>query len=235
MGSYATDLDELVARLRPCRTFAQLRGVLMDHCRSLIAGDAYGVYLLDERLRPTEVTTAGVPDRFVLQYEEIGRELDPVMEAVTAYHAPVHNLQVRSLEQWHREPLYQHVSAPHGVEHFLTIPVLRDDRVALTVHVARRPSAPPFTHPDVFRASGLACHLSLQLAGIAARALGPSLTERELEIARLVAKGLNNAEIGACVAISRNTVKAALKRIFAKLEVDARAELVSRLHEYHLL
>jgi DNA-binding CsgD family transcriptional regulator len=63
----------------------------------------------------------------------------------------------------------------------------------------------------------------------------PRLTPRELEIGRLVATGLNNGEIGRCLAISRNTVKEALKRIFRKLDVDSRAELVTRLAEAGLL
>jgi DNA-binding CsgD family transcriptional regulator len=63
----------------------------------------------------------------------------------------------------------------------------------------------------------------------------PALTARELEIARLVAAGLNNLEIAQCLTISRNTVKEALKRIFRKLDVDSRAELVTRLAEAGLL
>jgi DNA-binding CsgD family transcriptional regulator len=63
----------------------------------------------------------------------------------------------------------------------------------------------------------------------------PGLTARELEIARLVATGLNNYEIAGCLVISRNTVKEALKRIFRKMDVDSRAELVARLAEAGLL
>jgi DNA-binding CsgD family transcriptional regulator len=61
------------------------------------------------------------------------------------------------------------------------------------------------------------------------------LAPRELEVARLVAAGLNNHEIASCLAISYNTVKETLKRIFRKAEVDSRAELVARLAETGLL
>jgi DNA-binding CsgD family transcriptional regulator len=63
----------------------------------------------------------------------------------------------------------------------------------------------------------------------------PLFTPRELEIARLVAAGLNNREIASCLTISRNTVKEALKRIFRKADVDSRAELAARLTEAGLL
>jgi DNA-binding CsgD family transcriptional regulator len=68
------------------------------------------------------------------------------------------------------------------------------------------------------------------------RSDGASLfTPRELEIARLLAAGLNNREIASCLAISRNTVKEALKRIFRKADVDSRAELAARFAEAGLL
>jgi DNA-binding CsgD family transcriptional regulator len=56
-----------------------------------------------------------------------------------------------------------------------------------------------------------------------------SLTQREIQIAELVAKGLTNAEIGTTLWITENSVKQALKRIFRKLDVSSRAEMVARL------
>jgi len=55
------------------------------------------------------------------------------------------------------------------------------------------------------------------------------LTPREIQIAELVAQGLTNAEIGATLWITENSVKQALKRIFRKLEVSSRAEMVAQL------
>ena len=57
------------------------------------------------------------------------------------------------------------------------------------------------------------------------------LTSRELQIANLVAKGLTNAEIGRQLWITENTVKQALKRMFRKLQVSARTEMVAKLTE----
>lgn len=54
------------------------------------------------------------------------------------------------------------------------------------------------------------------------------LTHRELQIADLVAKGLTNAEIATELWISQNTVKQTLKRIFRKLNVSTRADMVAR-------
>ena len=48
------------------------------------------------------------------------------------------------------------------------------------------------------------------------------LTEREVDVLKLVTKGLNNAEISDKLCISMNTVKTHLKNIFQKLEVEDR-------------
>jgi DNA-binding NarL/FixJ family response regulator len=52
-----------------------------------------------------------------------------------------------------------------------------------------------------------------------------SLTSRELEIVRHVARGLRNLEVAKRLAISENTVKTHLSNIFNKLEVRDRVEL----------
>lgn len=53
----------------------------------------------------------------------------------------------------------------------------------------------------------------------------PKLSERELEIAGLVAEGMSNSEIGNRLYITQNTVKTMLKRIFEKLEINSRSML----------
>ena len=54
-----------------------------------------------------------------------------------------------------------------------------------------------------------------------------AFTRREGEIARLVATGLRNAEIADRLSITEATVKSHLNRIFEKLEIHARTELVA--------
>ena len=54
---------------------------------------------------------------------------------------------------------------------------------------------------------------------------GPSLTEREMDVSRLVAEGLTNSEIAQRLYISINTVKALLKTIYAKLSINNRIRL----------
>ncbi|MFF0739070.1 AAA family ATPase [Streptomyces sp. NPDC004111] len=58
------------------------------------------------------------------------------------------------------------------------------------------------------------------------------LTDRELRIARLVATGLTNKEVGAELGLSPRTVAAHLYRIFPKLGITSRAALARALREH---
>ena len=59
----------------------------------------------------------------------------------------------------------------------------------------------------------------------------PSLTERELEIARLAASGMTNSEIGKQLFISANTVKMAMKSIYTKRSINNRTHLQQYLND----
>ncbi|MDR2559296.1 MAG: LuxR C-terminal-related transcriptional regulator [Oscillospiraceae bacterium] len=56
-----------------------------------------------------------------------------------------------------------------------------------------------------------------------------NLTEREREVALLVAEGLRNNEIAKILFVSENTVRAHLRAIFQKLDIDRRAKLFQKL------
>ncbi len=59
-----------------------------------------------------------------------------------------------------------------------------------------------------------------------AREAAAVLTARELEIVRMLALGLRNKEIASRMGISDHTVKAHLRNIYGKLEVDGRVALI---------
>jgi DNA-binding CsgD family transcriptional regulator len=72
-------------------------------------------------------------------------------------------------------------------------------------------------------------------SGVAAEPLVEDLTEREREVAGLLALGLDNEEIAAALFVSRNTVKTHLRHIYEKLGARSRTEAVARCIELGLL
>lgn len=61
------------------------------------------------------------------------------------------------------------------------------------------------------------------------------LSERELEVLRLIAQGLSNQEITRKLFVALSTVKGHNLRIFAKLQAKSRTEAVARARELGLL
>jgi len=64
---------------------------------------------------------------------------------------------------------------------------------------------------------------------IVADELPSDLTEREYEIAILASEGLRNNEIATKLFVSENTVRAHLRTIYQKLDIDRRAKLAQKL------
>lgn len=59
------------------------------------------------------------------------------------------------------------------------------------------------------------------------------LTQRELDVTRLIARGLGTAQIAATLHLSPHTVRDHVKAVFAKVEVSSRGELVAKVFADH--
>ena len=102
----------------------------------------------------------------------------------------------------------------------------RDARQQLTValDIFDRSAAPAFAERarNEITATGLK-------AESAAEPLSLGLTSQELTVARLAASGSTNAEIGATLFISANTVDYHLRKVFQKFGISSRRQLTERL------
>ncbi|MEO0934071.1 MAG: helix-turn-helix transcriptional regulator [Cyanobacteria bacterium J06641_2] len=119
----------------------------------------------------------------------------------------------------------------------MTGPIVGNGKLIGAVHFARIGGTPAFNYQDITDLSSICMHLSANIAALKTQYqqnifTSPSsklLTPREMQIAELVAGGLTNKEIGAELWITQNSVKQALKRMFRKLEVSSRTEMVAKL------
>jgi DNA-binding CsgD family transcriptional regulator len=153
-------------------------------------------------------------------------KLNPVARYLTERHAPVHEGLVTSPKVWKMicpRPDHWHVMAG---------PIVVRGQLVGAVGCTRDKSMPAFDTQNLADLSGICLHLSVW-AATTRLSLQPCknelLTARELQIVELVALGRTNAEIGTELWITENSVKQALKRMFRKLQVSSRAEMVAQL------
>ncbi len=158
-------------------------------------------------------------------------EHNPVARYLAERHAPVHEGLVTSPKVWSLicpRPDHWHVMAG---------PIVERDKLVGVVGCTREKSMPAFDTQNLADLSGICLHLSMW-ATITRSSPQPCknelLTARELQIVELVALGRTNAEIGTELWITENSVKQALKRMFRKLEVSSRVEMVAQLSSYRL-
>jgi DNA-binding CsgD family transcriptional regulator len=153
-------------------------------------------------------------------------EHNPVARYLVEHHAPVHEGVVTSPKAWK-------MICPRADHwHVMVGPIVSRGKLVGAVGCTRDRSMPAFDSQNLTDLSGICLHLSIWAT--TARTAVPvfqidKLTPRELQIVELVALGRTNAEIGQELWITENSVKQALKRMFRKLEVSSRAEMVAQL------
>ncbi len=161
-------------------------------------------------------------------------EHNPVARYLAERHTPVHEGLVTSPKAWAiicPRPDHWHVMAG---------PIVSHGQLVGVVGCTREQSMPAFNTQNLADLSAICLHLSVWTAIGRSRSVSEGksqhqpfksdrLTSRELQIAELVALGRTNAEIGKEIWITESSVKQALKRMFRKLEVSSRAEMVAQL------
>jgi len=156
----------------------------------------------------------------------LSTEHNPVARYLVERHTPVHEGLVTSPKAWTiicPRPDHWHVMAG---------PLINRGQLVGVVGCTREKSMPAFDTQNLADLSAICLHLSVWVATVRSPQQplkSDRLTPRELQIADLVALGRTNAEIGNKLWITENSVKQALKRMFRKLEVSSRAEMVAQL------
>jgi DNA-binding CsgD family transcriptional regulator len=195
----------------------------MDTIGDHFAVQHWGIDLLDYQLN-TQIQVPQIP--------AVCLEANPIGRYVVERHAPTHEQLILSPEDW------KNYCTRH--EHVMTGPIVCNGQLVGTLNFARDPGSQPFDSNDLADLSAVCLHLSAKMATLqiplktSVSTGSCPITARELEIAKLVAQGLTNREIAVKLWITQNSVKQALKRMFRKLDVSTRAEMVAKL-QYQLV
>ena len=212
----------------------------MDSVGGYFNVQRWGIHMFNEDSSYSAVEVYGMSniDNFIELDAEVGRNVDPVLRYVTERHAPAHEEMVLPVGGWKQCELYQNCCAYYDHEHIMTGPIVGKGKLVGAVHFARIGETPAFNYQDITDLSSICMHLSASIAALKTQQTQQNiftspfsklLTPREIQIAELVAQGLTNKEIGAELWITQNSVKQALKRMFLKLKVSSRTEMVAKL------
>ncbi|MEM6453226.1 MAG: LuxR C-terminal-related transcriptional regulator [Cyanobacteria bacterium P01_D01_bin.105] len=213
----------------------ELRAKVVPKIREHFTATRSGIFFLDRLLLAERDLKPAF--RKVIE-AALSTERNPVTRYLAEQHAPVHESLVTSPKAW------QIICPRPDHWHVMAGPIVTKGQLSGVLGCTREKSQPAFNSQDLADVSALCLHLSVWAATVriqqspdvkknflnnGAMPLTARLTARERQIADLVILGKKNAEIGAELCITENSVKQALKKIFRKLEVSSRTEMAVQL------
>jgi DNA-binding CsgD family transcriptional regulator len=214
-----SSLQPLFAEIDRVKDERDLRSQIVPKVSAHFATTRAGIFFFDE-------LSALNPNLQKILKVALSIEHNPLARYLVEHHAPVHEELVTSPKAWK-------IICPRPDHwHVMVGPIVSYGRLVGAVGCTRDRSMPAFDNQNLTDLSGICLHLSIWAATV--RSSSPifqidKLTPRELQIVELVALGRTNAEIGQELWITENSVKQALKRMFRKLDVSSRAEMVAQL------
>jgi DNA-binding CsgD family transcriptional regulator len=199
-----------------------LRQSVMTQIGEYFTATRWGLSFLDE----FPAIDANTPEMIKLA---LSLDHNPILRYLVERHAPVHEEVILPAGVW------QTICprADHG--HVMIGPIVHNSQLVGGIAFTRHRDRAVFDTQNLADLSALCLHLSTRLAALRSQPVAITslnckrLTPREAQIAELVAKGLTSAEIGAALWITENSVRQAVKRMFRKLQVSSRAEMVAQL------
>ncbi|MEM1281613.1 MAG: helix-turn-helix transcriptional regulator [Cyanobacteria bacterium P01_H01_bin.152] len=224
-------LKGLFEEIHQAKDEDELRSHLAPKLGEYFAAQRSGIFFFDRLLAD--------PKFQAILSLALSLEHNPVARYIAERHTPVHEGLVTTPKAW------QAICPRPDHWHVMAGPIVDRGQIVGAVGCTRNRSMSAFETQDLADLSAICLHLSAWIATVRttrSATLEPlhqslnthRLTPRELQIANLVAAGQTNAEIGNQLWITENSVKQALKRMFRKLNVSSRAQMVAQLSNTQL-
>lgn len=127
----------------------ELKLRVMDGVSALFGSGATGLYLFGPSGDVDEMHVSGVRDGFVLTYEQLGRDQDPILSRALETGTTMHDGSVYDRDGWPRSQLYRECGGPWQIKHYLCAPIVVGDHIIGTLNLGRRSEQHPFLDDDV--------------------------------------------------------------------------------------
>jgi DNA-binding CsgD family transcriptional regulator len=227
------NLPNLFQTISQAKDEQELRSHILAEIGEYFAAKRWGLFFFD-RL-PTN--QKNFPSKF---QTAVSTEHNPVLRYLVERHTPVHEELVVTPKVW------QLICPRRDHWHVMAGPLVNNGKLLGAIGFTRDRGMPPFDSQNLLDLSALCLHISTWLVKLHFSKVNQEnlqqlnrnaegfceeahITPRELQIAQLVAQGKTNAQIRTELWITENSVKQALKRMFRKLQVSSRAEMLARL------
>jgi len=226
------------------RSLEELRRAFFFIAPRFVRGNAYGMYLFDEQLNTETIFYYQASQKFLNEYENI-RDSDPLFKCLLQKQKFTHSLEIFDMQEWLQQPLHDFLSQ-WGLDYSIEAPLIVDGQVKGTLNIAR--AGKKYFEPDSLTSASFLCNeidaafkriheMDALKKALALNRAAPSIriciSSREQEVLELAISGLGNRAIASRLAISENTVRHHLKRIYHAYGVHNRAQLVQRVLASH--
>jgi DNA-binding CsgD family transcriptional regulator len=204
-----------------------------DECVPGLVGAAVGGVFI-RTPAGIEVHQVGAPEEFASRYIAFTTiSADPIHSSLATRHGVVRTNDLFDDAAWCRHPFFRDLVAPFGLEAYMAGELVDACAPRGAIGVVRPYGCNAFSVDDVQRLHTICLHASVAFTRLTQRKrmLAPTdtLSPRQQQLVQLVANGLTNDQIGQACGITKHAVKKALERLFVRMNVSSRAELVATL------
>ncbi len=225
-------LEHFVQRARSAETVLQLVDSVMACAPGIVSASVGGVFM--QTPSGLEVHQAGAPAAFVDQYIAFTAvSVDPIHSLLATRHGVIRSNDLFDDAEWRSHPFFRDFGAPFGLEAYMAGELVDAYSLRGAIGVVRPHGCAAFTLDDAQRLHTICLHASVALTRLTQDARASPLTDmlspRQQQLVQLVANGLTNEQIGRACGITTHAVKKALERLFTRMSVSSRAELIATL------
>ena len=232
---------ELMEYAQTARDLSDLRQHALDRIQEVVAADTFHWVARPDystRDHAVHVTADAAAQRAFSRYRQSPEKYSMMdaLYAVEALGGVAVDTEIVPARERERLPLYTEILRPSGVRTFLACDAAFRGQTRSGIALCRHGRGADFVAADVERMRPVSRTLGLVEAAFIARTpnsptsdghLLGDLAPREAEVARMLARGLQNKEIAALLGTSPDTVRKQTIQIYKKMRVTGRVQLVA--------